>query len=83
MPQVTSHREILYGPLHGSLRCVIFPIFMAISMHYAAFHKTIRPKFHYEALISYISCILKALGPRKVQPYSTAFEWGKGIRSPR
>ena len=33
VPQVTSHRKILYGPLHGALRCDIFPIFMAISMY--------------------------------------------------
>ena len=32
MPHVTSHREILYAPLHGALRCDIFPIFMAISI---------------------------------------------------
>ena len=33
VPHVTSHREILYGPLYGALRCDIFPIFMAISLH--------------------------------------------------
>ena len=82
MPHVTSHREILYGPLHGALRCDIFPIFMAISLHQATFHNIIRPKFHHEALISCVSCILKALGPRKVQPYSTVFEWGKGFGAP-
>ena len=63
---MTSHREILYGPLHGALRCDIFQIFMAISMHYAAFHKIIRFKFHYEALISYVSCILN---PRRHGPF--------------
>ena len=36
---------------------------MAISMHLAAFHKIITPKFHYEAPISYVSCMFKALGP--------------------
>ena len=55
---------------------------MAISLHKATFHKIIRPKFHYEALISYVSCILKALGPRKVQPYSTIW-MGQGIRCHR
>ena len=33
VPHVTSHREILYGPLYGALRCDIFPIFMTISLH--------------------------------------------------
>ena len=79
---VTSHREILYGPLYGALRCDIFPIFMAISLHLTTFHKIIRPQFHYEALISYVSCIVKALGPRKVQPYSTVFEWGMRFGAP-
>ena len=32
-PRDMSHREILYGPVHGALRCDIFPIFMAISLH--------------------------------------------------
>ena len=36
---------------------------MAISMHLAGFHKTIKTIFYYEALFAYVSCILKTLGP--------------------
>ena len=53
-----------YGPLHGALRYVIFPIFMAIAMHLAAFHKIIRPKFNNETLISYVRCILNPISGR-------------------
>ena len=35
---VTSHREILYGPLNVVLRLDIFLTFTAISAHLAAFH---------------------------------------------
>ena len=60
-----------------------FPPFTAISLHLAAFHKTIRTIFSYEPLVASVSCIRKALAPRKFQQYCTVVQWGKGIRSPR
>ena len=59
MAHVTSHREIIYSPLNGALRLDIFKIFTAVSMHLAAFHKTIRTTFSYETLFAYVSCIVK------------------------
>ena len=62
-------REIPYGPLNTVLRCDIFPTFRAISMHLAAFHKTKRTKFSYEALFAYVLCI-STLGARPEAPVS-------------
>ena len=56
---MASLKEILYGLLNWVLRFDIFPTFTAISMHLAAFHRTIWTKFSYEALFAYFSHILR------------------------
>ena len=49
---MTSHREILYGHLNGVSRLDIFRTFTTISVHLAAFYRTLTTKFSNEAILT-------------------------------
>ena len=74
---MTSHREILYGPLNGVLRLDIFQTFRAISVHLAAFHYTLRTKFSNEAILTDVLCIFTALDLCNFQQYCIVLQWVK------
>ena len=74
---MTSHREILYGPLNGVLRLDIFRTFTASSVHLAAFHWTLRTKFSNKAILTDVLCILTALDLCNFQQYYIVLQWVK------
>ena len=74
---MTSHKEILYGLLNGVLKSDIFRTFTAISVHLAAFYKTLRTKFSNEAILTDVLCILTALHLCNFQQYCIVLQWVK------
>ena len=74
---MTSHREILYGPLNGVLRFDIFRTFTTITVHLAAFHYILRTKFSNEAILTDELCILTALVLCNFQQYCIVLQWVK------
>ena len=74
---MTSHRKILYDPLNGVLKFYIFRTYIAISVHLAAFHKTLRTKFSNEAILTDVLCILTALDLCNFQQYYIVLQWVK------